>query len=391
MDCFVQRRDIMAKNEMKKLRAHQQRLHEVYASAGDLDCRILGESEHTNQPIGTFLHACAFRGDHEKCFELLRRDSKDLNKKNEFGETPLHLACMTANYRCIKTLLYFETKTNIQSDLLYTPLNLYFSNTPENEDILKNLLDAGANPDIPDKDGYSPLHTLAFQDETDKTEIFARLLLKYRANIDSQSNLNETPLHLAISRGRKRLVKVLLDSGATFTAFDVHGRTAIDISFHYEILYPTIYDLVAKHVIIQYCLGFRRMNLQLFQKVCNSETHRNFKRSSEEELQELKSTFAGESTVSFYEILLLSTHTVAKYFFNASIVVSFRKFYMEEYIFGPILLKKYEKAMERSDRIKLGILASKEMFPFLPDLCVDKLFEYLDIEDFNNLYKATFF
>ncbi|KAK9891328.1 hypothetical protein WA026_014571 [Henosepilachna vigintioctopunctata] len=160
--------------------------------------------------------------------------------------------------------------------------------------------------------------------------------------------------------------------------------------FRIKIRYPTIYDLVAKHVIIQYCTGFR-MNLQLFEKVCNSETHRNFKRSCEEELQNLKSTFAGESTVSFYEILLLPTHTVAKYFFNSNIVVSFRHFHMKESIFGPILLKKYEEEMERSDGIKLGILASKEMFPLLPDLCVDKLLEYLDIEDFNNLYRATFF
>ncbi|KAK9891330.1 hypothetical protein WA026_014573 [Henosepilachna vigintioctopunctata] len=379
----------MAKNEMKKVRANQHRLHEVYASAGDLVCRILGERETTEKPIWTFLHTSAFRGYHEKCFELLRRDSEDLNTTNEFGETPLHLACMTANYRCIETLLDFEPKMNIQSDLLHTPLNLYLSRTPENEDILKKLLNAGANPDIPDKDGYSPLHTLAFQDESDKTELFARLLLKYRANIHSESNLNETPLHLAISRGRKSLVKVLLDSGASFTAFDVHGRTPIDISLEIQNEYPTVYHIVAKHVIIQYCLGFR-MNLQLLEKLCNWEIHRNFKRICEEELQKLKSTFAGESTVSFYDILVLPTHTVAKYFSNANIVVSFRKFYMEESIFGPILLKKYEEAMERNYGIKLGILATKELLPSLPDLCVDKLLEYLDIEDFNNLYKATF-
>ncbi|KAK9891329.1 hypothetical protein WA026_014572 [Henosepilachna vigintioctopunctata] len=122
-------------------------------------------------------------------------------------------------------------------------MNLYFNSTPEIKHILKKLLDAGVNPDIPDKDGYAPLHTLTFQDETDKTEIFARLLLKYRANIHSQSNLNETPLHLAIYRGRKSLVKVLLDSGASFTAFDVHGRTPIDISLEIKNQYPTIYHL----------------------------------------------------------------------------------------------------------------------------------------------------
>ncbi|KAK9891333.1 hypothetical protein WA026_014576 [Henosepilachna vigintioctopunctata] len=163
--------------------------------------------------------------------------------------------------------------------------------------------------------------------------------MEYRANIHSESNFNETPLHLAINRGRKSLVKVLLDSVASFTAFDVHGRPPIDISIEEQDRYPTVYDLVAKHVIIHYCSGFR-MNLQLFERVCNSETHRNFKRTCEEELQKLKSIFAGESTVSFCDILVLPTHTVAKYFFNANIDLSFRNFHMKESIFGPILLKK---------------------------------------------------
>ncbi|KAK9891332.1 hypothetical protein WA026_014575 [Henosepilachna vigintioctopunctata] len=319
----------------------------------------------------------------------LRSDSEDLNKSNVIGQTPLLFACMNADYECIETLLVFKPKINKQNKVLYTPLNLYLSRTPENEDILKKLLDAGANPDIPDEDGYSPLHTLALQDETDKTEIFARLLLEYRANVHTETNFKETPLHLALYRGRKSLLKVLLDSGASFTAFDVHGRTAIDISLQNKDRYPTIYDIVAKHVIIHYCTGFRK-NLQLFERVCNSETHRNFKRSCEEELEKLKSIFAGESTVTFYDILVLPTHKVAKYFFNANIDLCIRNFDLEESIFGSILLKKYKEALDRCDGIKLGILATKEMFPFLPDLCIDKLLEYLDNEDFNNLNKAIF-
>ncbi|KAK9891327.1 hypothetical protein WA026_014570 [Henosepilachna vigintioctopunctata] len=337
---LVERRHVMAMNALKKLRTIQSRFPEVEPSAAQICSRILGERKKNQESIWTLLHACALNGEDGKCFTLLRCGSEDLNKTNEFGETALHLAC--------------------------------------------------ANPDIPDEDGYSPLHTLALQDETDKTEIFARLLLEYGANINSETNFNETPLHLAIYKGIESLVKVLLDSGASFTAFDVHGRTAIDISFENKDRYPTIYDIVAKHVIIHYCSGFR-MNIHLFERVCNTETHQNFKRTCEEELHILKSTFAGESTVSFYDILVLPTRTVAKFILNPNIVSCVGNFYLEESVFRPILLKKYKEAIDRSYGIKLGILATREMFPFLPDVYIDELFQYLDIEDFNNLYKANFF
>ncbi|KAK9892054.1 hypothetical protein WA026_018253 [Henosepilachna vigintioctopunctata] len=56
----------------------------------------------------------------------------------------------------------------------------------------------GANPNIADADGHSPLHTLASQPETDKTRIFALLLVEYKANVNSTNNFEETPLYMAI-------------------------------------------------------------------------------------------------------------------------------------------------------------------------------------------------
>ncbi|KAK9870233.1 hypothetical protein WA026_006318 [Henosepilachna vigintioctopunctata] len=348
----------------------------------------------TDESNWSTLHYSAYLGMEETCLELLTNGA-DLNLKNAWGETPLHLACRMSNFSCIEIILQFKPDMNIQNVMLYTPLSLFVSRPPQNEYILDTLLDAGANPDIPDEDGNSPLHILAKQVETEKTNKFARLLIKYKANVDSENNFKKTPLHFAVDDGKVGLVGILLKSGASVNIPDVSGKTAMDKALEKKTLFPKVFECLGAHLIMQYCCGIS-VNLEHLQEVlCNSEQCQDFKKSCEEEVNLLKSTRAGESTVTYYDILVSSTHRLARSLFNSDILDSLVEFNMESSIvgsiFGSFLLKKRRAALKRYHEIKFGIVPTRKVFHFLPHVFIDKLMEYLDIDDFINLDAACSF
>ncbi len=87
---------------------------------------------------------------------------------------------------------------------------------------IETLLDRGANPNYPDRAGFSSLIAALSTDRPDRLELL-RLLLSRGADI-AQRGLNDwTPLHYAVSRDDVPAIELLLAHGA-----DVDARTRID-------------------------------------------------------------------------------------------------------------------------------------------------------------------
>ncbi|KAK9870235.1 hypothetical protein WA026_006320 [Henosepilachna vigintioctopunctata] len=370
-----------------------ERIHERYPGhhfpPKEIAYSLSGAINNIDESNWSSLHYSAYLGMEMTCFKLLRNGA-DPNLTNAMGDTPLHLACRMDNSNCIEEILHFKPKINITNNKLSTPLCTFIGKPPQNEYILEKLLNAGANPNISDKNGYSPLHVLALQVETEKTKRFARLLVEHEVNVDSVNKFRETPLHFAVDSRNISLIEVLLENGASINIPDKNGKTAMDKVLEQKTRFPTVFDSFAKHLILQYCCGLA-VNLEHLEEVSNSEINQNFKKTCEEEIQLLKRTYAGESTVTYYDILVSSTRTVARYLFNSDILASLREFDMESGIFGNLLSKKRKAALKRYYGIKLGIAATRKRFPFLPDLCIHKVMEYLDSDDFSNLDKAFSF
>jgi ankyrin repeat protein len=90
-------------------------------------------------------------------------------------------------------------------------------------DIVKLLLDAGADVNPPDRLAATPLH-LATQYGHEKV---VKLLVSAGANVEARRNGDMTPLHLGSSHGRFSTVKLLLEGGAKVHARAANGWTPL--------------------------------------------------------------------------------------------------------------------------------------------------------------------
>jgi ankyrin repeat protein len=87
---------------------------------------------------------------------------------------------------------------------------------------IKTLLELGADPNYPDISGFPSLIAALSSERKDKLEIL-KLLLDYGADVGQRGVNDYTPLHFAASLNDPQLIKLLVAHGA-----DINARTRID-------------------------------------------------------------------------------------------------------------------------------------------------------------------
>lgn len=88
---------------------------------------------------------------------------------------------------------------------------------------IKDLLNAGASLEARDRDGWTPLHWIAFKDRV----TVANVLLEEGAQVDSRSDNGKTPLNIAACYGGILLAEVFIEAGASLEAQDDLGWTPL--------------------------------------------------------------------------------------------------------------------------------------------------------------------
>lgn len=160
----------------------------------------------------TPLHWAAHAG-HAKLVALLLEKNVDIQAKNKNSATPLHYAALNGRLKVIDLLIANGADMNAKNHEDETPL--IWAVLRKNKKTTLALLEKGADIEAGDARKRTPLLLVARETGDPK---FARILIDHGANIDVIDKYGDTPLSLAAWRGFKPLVDLLLDRGARFDA-----------------------------------------------------------------------------------------------------------------------------------------------------------------------------
>ena len=246
--------------------------------------------------------AAALSGGHVRTAELLLNHGGNVDVNGRKGRTPLHNLLLSSFYlnrkdspvACVRLLLEHGADVNARDEDYQTPLSILLRlhswarvhDYHRNDQILvvlrflldrgadvnaqdrdhgtalfqairlrtssntvRTVLEHGADPNLKNKDGKTPLHVLLgpidYRD-ADHILIVAQILLEHRADVNSRDKGHETPLHLAVRSVRHEtssLVRLLLRHGADPNSKKEDGKTPLHV-----LLGPTDYHK-ANHIL----------------------------------------------------------------------------------------------------------------------------------------------
>ncbi|KAL7304484.1 hypothetical protein TKK_0003276 [Trichogramma kaykai] len=180
----------------------------------------------------TPLHLAARHG-HARLVALLLKRGADPNVPNDFESTTLHFVCSRADNDELVDALFGRhdelpttTKTyaflevDAQDASGNSPLHLALKRG--NERLTELLLKRGANANLANANGTTPLHVIAKR-RYDADQLAATFLAscdeaEEPVLVDTRDKRGRTALHLALERGHAGVVRLLLESGAEANA-----------------------------------------------------------------------------------------------------------------------------------------------------------------------------
>ncbi|MFF3022063.1 M48 family metallopeptidase [Gottfriedia sp. NPDC057948] len=145
------------------------------------------------------------------------------------AETPLTQAVLDNDIEQVKELIdegedVNELNRDHESPLLKAS---YTDGEPLNLEMLKLLLDNGANPTIGDADDWTILHAAAYLGDKEAID----LLLKYGADINQPDNVGETPIFDTIYEvDDLKTFQYLIKKGADLSIKNVDGMTLKEVA-----------------------------------------------------------------------------------------------------------------------------------------------------------------
>lgn len=152
-----------------------------------------------NETLTTLFHV-AETGDHQLVDKLLNEQPVLVNKENENGLTLLGIAAHFGQIEVVKKLLSHGAEINAvsHSKISFIPQNTALHAATagaKSIETIEYLLLSGADCNIKDSEGHTPLHIAAFEGSIS----IAKLLIEKGAKI-YKSNAGKTPLQIADER-----------------------------------------------------------------------------------------------------------------------------------------------------------------------------------------------
>ncbi|XP_044746875.1 rabankyrin-5-like [Coccinella septempunctata] len=205
----------------------------------------------------TPLFSAASRG-FDEIVEMLLKKGATINPQDRDGSTPLHLVSETNYERMVEFLLNHGADVNvldnknrlpielavsegrITSVKLFLEKNKSFLNRRVNQnfsllhiatqfghkEIVKFLLDEGADMHLTNDKGSKAIHIAAREGFTDIIDVF----LEKGMDLDVRGAANQSMLHYAASTGRLEVVKYLVERGCDVNTVNEGGISALNVA-----------------------------------------------------------------------------------------------------------------------------------------------------------------
>lgn len=167
------------------------------------------------------LHQAAWTGNLNKAKQYTKDDPNGLDN---WGRTPLHLACAKGHLAVVKVLLQRNASPNIQDRDGRTPLIKAVQGL--HEPCIEFLLQFGCNTNISDDRGCTSLHYAAACGASSTTVA----LLEKGSNINHQNKAGQTALYMACEQQQFATCQVLLERGADVNLADQQMQTPLIVA-----------------------------------------------------------------------------------------------------------------------------------------------------------------
>ncbi len=162
-------------------------------------------------------------------FQKLLERGANPNVFDKWGQSPLHLTVQEGDGNKIINLLLAHDKVMIDHADEDGKTALHLAAYRSNVVAVRKLIEKGANPNIIDKEGQSPLH-LAANRERNGNVIMDLLLAHSKVKVDDVDGKGQTALHFAAYKSNDNVVKYLIDKGANPNIYDKSGRSPLHVA-----------------------------------------------------------------------------------------------------------------------------------------------------------------
>jgi uncharacterized protein len=163
-----------------------------------------------DKTVGLTIFEAAATGKVNNIIRLLARDPELVNAYSEDGFQPLGLACFFGHLDSAEYLMRAGAPVNAQSRNRLKAAPIQSATAAKHHKIVKMLLERGADPNVREQKGYTPLHAAAQNGD----EEMIRILLFGGADLTIKGRDGRTPMDVAIEEGHEKAT-LLLGEGIT--------------------------------------------------------------------------------------------------------------------------------------------------------------------------------